>query len=140
MPDLISYSVLWRHPIFLCFSIFPHFPWHRHSSHSIPPIFHLQWQHIYTQPFCIPRPSNFHMKVTPRYFKCFLYFSPLPLASNQTRHGRTSCPSNLIGYPTVPKHLSSLVLHPTHSTHYMLPALCLNYMIVEEGKIIPKRR
>jgi hypothetical protein len=56
-----------------------------------------------------------------------------PNPSIQTRHGRTSCSSNLIGYPTVPKNLTRLVPCNTHSPNYMLLAFCLDCMNIEEG-------
>jgi len=122
--------VHWELPFFLCFSIFTPLPWHLPSMHSIRPIFPLQWQHIINC-FYIPRPPTFQREATTRYLPRFFSFSRQALASTQPRHGRTSCPNNLTGYPTVPKHLSSLVLYPTNSPHYMFPAICLHSMIVE---------
>jgi len=50
-----------------------------------------------------------------------------------TRHSSTSWSISLTGYPTVPKHLSSLVPTPTHSPNYMFPASSLDCIIIQEG-------
>jgi len=39
----------------------------------------------------------------------------------------------MIGYPTVPKHLSRLVPTAIHSPNYMFPAFSLDCMIIDEG-------
>jgi hypothetical protein len=81
---------------------------------------------LYSQPNNLPKGSD--NMLIPMLFS----FSPLAIASTKPRHGSTSCPNKLIGYPTVPKHLSSPVIYHTNSPHYMFETICLDSMIVEE--------
>ena len=78
------------------------------------------------------RPTTPFIDVTKGCHQCVLNISSLALTTTQTspstqsRHGSTSCSSNLIGYSTDTKKLSPLVPIPTHSPNYMFPAFCLD--------------